>query len=136
MARWWKLAAVLVLVPVAGCPRSAPVSIKGQVTLDGQPVGPGSISFLPEPGTDSRKASVAIEEGRYGVPADRGPSPGSFKVEINWARKTGRKVPSADPGIMMDETREAVPSKYNSQTTLTVEIKSGENVRDFHLKSR
>ena len=80
--------------------------------------------------------AAAVEGGAYEVPADLGAAPGTFKVEISWAKKTGRRVPSADPGIMMDETREAVPAKYNSRTTLTVAIKPGENVHDFPLKSQ
>jgi hypothetical protein len=120
---------------LTGC-AAAPTGIKGEVTLDGQPVGPGNIVFQPEPGSDSRKASAAIEDGKYSIPAERAPAPGTFKVEVRWSKKTGRSVPSADPGIMMDETFEAIPAKYNDSTTLTVEIKPGASVYDFHLKSK
>ena len=33
---------------VVGCGSSGQVSVQGRVTFDGQPVGPGSIVFLPE----------------------------------------------------------------------------------------
>ena len=36
----------------------------------------------------------------------------------------------------MDETREIIPRKYNENTTLTVDIGSGENMKDFELTSK
>src|SRR5262245_22550970 len=90
------------LLLIAGCNSSDQVTVKGEVTLDGAPVGPGSISFYPEDGTVSRKASAAILDGKYEIPAEIGPSPGKFKIEITWPKATGKKVPSADPGIMTE----------------------------------
>ncbi len=51
-------------------------------------------------------------------------------------KPTGRKVASADPGMTMDETREAVPRKYNAETTLTVDVGATETVKDFALTSK
>ena len=62
--------------------------------------------------------------------------PGSYRVEISWRKPTGRKIASADPGIMIDETREAVPAKYNTDSTLTVEIGSGDVEKNFALTSK
>ena len=139
MVRWRKAAAPLLLaglvVWAGGCGGAGQTSVKGAVTLDDQPVGPGSISFL-STGEGGANAAAAIEDGKYQTPPDRGPRPGTYKVEISWPKKTGKKIPSLDPGIMSDETREAIPAKYNAQSTLTVEIQPGENVKDFHLKSR
>ena len=36
----------------------------------------------------------------------------------------------------MDETQEAIPPQYNTQTTLRRELKPGENVHDFDLKTQ
>ena len=51
-------------------------------------------------------------------------------------KPTGGKIESADPDIMMDETREAIPPKYNSNSTLTAEIAAGENVKVFALSTK
>jgi len=125
------VAAALLLT---GCgPRQS--SVKGTVTFDGAPVEEGSISFFPEPGTESRKASAAILNGAFAIPAEAGPMPGKFRVEINWVKKTGRKAPSADPGMPdIDERIEAIPEKYNSASTLVREITPGENTLEFVLE--
>jgi hypothetical protein len=137
MIRWRDLLLMgLLLAAAPGC-GSDQVSIKGEVTLEGKAVGPGSIVFLPQAGTQSRKAAAAIIDGKYEIPADRGPTPGTFRVEISWSKKTGRKIPSADPVIpLIDETREAIPKKYNSKSILTVKIVAGENKHDFALEAR
>ena len=125
------------MVAVAvGCGSSNQVSVQGRVTFDGQPVGPGSIVFLPETGAEGTKVAAPIEDGKYQIGTERGAAPGNFRVEISWSKKTGRQLPSADPGIMMDETKEAIPPQYNSQTTLRCELKPGENVHDFDLKTQ
>jgi hypothetical protein len=124
------------LTAVIGCGSSKEVSIKGSVTFDGQPVGPGSIVFAPETGNESIKVAAPIEDGKYEIGAERGATPGMFRVEISWSKKTGRQIPSADPGVMVDEVQEAIPAKYNAQSTLSREIKPGENVHDFDLQPR
>lgn len=122
------------LVATAGC-GSSDVSVQGQVTLDGQPAGPGNIVFAPEAGGEGTKIAASLEDGKYLIGPERGAKPGSYRVEISWSKKTGRQVPSADPGIMMDETKEAIPPQYNTQTTLSRELKPGENVHDFELRA-
>jgi hypothetical protein len=134
MKKAWGMMLAGVLLAGWGCgPKQH--GIKGQVTLDGQLVGPGSIVFLPEEGTISRKASAAILDGQYEVPTEHGPLAGFFRVEISWMEKTGKQIPGVDPGTMIPETREIMPAQYNSASTLKVEVKPGENVFDFHLKS-
>ena len=123
------------LLAASGCGgNSGRMSVKGKVTLDDQPVEAGSIVFLPS--GEGTKAAAAIEKGEYAVAADEGLKPGKYRVEVSWFKPTGRKMESADPGIMMDETREAIPAKYNANSTLTAEITSGENVKDFALTTK
>lgn len=130
MRRW----CVLALLLIAGC-GTGQVPIQGTVTLDGVPVEEGSISFFPEAGTNSRKASAAILNGEFSIPLENGPLPGKFKVEISWIKKTGRKIPSADPGMGdVEERIEAIPTKYNTASTLVREIAAGGNKLDFKLE--
>jgi hypothetical protein len=61
---------------------------------------------------------------------------GKNRVEIKGFRKTGRKMP--DPmafgtKTLTDEIIQIVPPEYNSQSTLTREIKAGSNTLDFDL---
>jgi hypothetical protein len=119
----------------ASCARESASSVHGKVTLDGEPVAAGNISFLPTAGS-GRKAAAAIEQGVYALaPSDKLPA-GTYRVEIRWPKPTGRKISSADPGTQADETREAVPAKYNSESKLTVEIRSGDLEKDFALSSK
>lgn len=60
----------------------------------------------------------------------------SYRVEVNWPKPTGKKIPSTDPGILADETFEVVPRKYNVNTSLTADVTAGENVKDFALTSK
>jgi len=120
---------------IAGCAKESSSSVHGKVTLDGEPVAAGDIVFLPAQAS-SRKAAAAIEQGTYALaPSDR-LNPGSYRVEIRWPKGTGRKVASADPGMQAEETREAIPAKYNTDSTLKVEIGSGDIEKDFALSSK
>lgn len=127
--------ALWVVVAVVGCGGSKNVAIQGEVTLDGQPVGPGSIVFYPEGGSGA-PASAAIENGRYEIPPERGPTAGTYRIEISWPKKTGKTIPSNDPGFTTEETVEAIPPKYNSQTTLKAEISSSQSKHDFPLTTQ
>ena len=119
----------------SGCGGPAAPSLKGKVTFDGVPVASGNIVFLPEQ-SEGRKAAAAIEDGNYVVPAEEGLLPGKYRVEVSWHKPTGRKIPSADPGIMMDETKEVIPARYNSDSTLTADLAPGEASKDFALTSK
>jgi hypothetical protein len=125
------------LVIVTGCEHSDRGSVSGAVTLDGQPVDGGIISFFPN-GREARKsACTTIAAGRYAVPAGSGPAIGANRVEIRWSRKTGKKVPGALLASReTDELVEAVPARYNANSELKVEIKPGDNQADFQLKSK
>jgi len=129
----WVVVAIVLLL--AGCSGEKPASVHGKVTLDGQPVTMGSIVFL-QAGAEGRKAAAAIEQGIYSIPASDKLLPGSYRVEISWHKPTGRRIASADPGMTAEETREAVPAKYNSESTLTVEIAGGDVAKDFALVSK
>jgi hypothetical protein len=126
---------ILTICLIAGCKETSPSSIHGTVTLDGESVELGNIVFLPASGSGPR-AAAPIEQGVYSIPASEKLVPGSYRVEISWRKPTGRKSASADPGMMIDETREAVPAKYNTDSTLIVEIGRGDVAKNFDLISR
>jgi hypothetical protein len=122
----------LALAGLAGC--SGQQKVTGNVTLDGAPVDGGVISFVPkdESGGATPKGGP-ITGGKYAVPLGAG----SYRVEISWPKKTGRKVGTpGDPEVQMDETVEAVPSNYNSASTLSADVKPGATTFNFDLKSQ
>ncbi|MFH1924018.1 MAG: hypothetical protein ABIP48_29540 [Planctomycetota bacterium] len=130
----WAPLAVL-LVVIAGCDGSNRAGVTGEVTLDGQPVEDGTISFVPSGGA---AAWGDIKGGRYSISAAEGPGVGTSRVEIRWDRKTGKKspaVPPAPPDTMIEETEEAVPARYNAESELKAEVKSGKNTFDFKLEA-
>ena len=129
------LALILALLGLAGC--SGQPSVQGTVTFDGTPVDDGAISFVPTGGGTGGAGTVGapIVDGKYTV-AGKGVAPGSYRVEIIWRKKTGRKVPTpGDPGNMIDQVVQAIPPQYNTNSTLTRDIKPGTNTLDFDLKS-
>ena len=132
-----------VLSPFAGCRGDRRVAIEGRVTLDGQPVENGTISFLPVEGTQGPSSGAAILGGRYKIPRDKGPFVGTYQVEIQASRKTGKKISAeailgmpSGSGAQVDETVEAIPARYNRDSTLRREVQSGRNVLDFELSAK
>lgn len=125
---------------IAGCADQGPkrIAVTGTVKLDGKPVERGSISFIPPTGSEIPSTSAEIKAGEYVLPAEAGPAIGKYRVEVRWSRPTGKKIPvgsPAPPGTMMDEVREAIPAKYNTQSTLEREISPGDETVDFDLES-
>lgn len=136
------LAMAIGLLVLCGCSRRGydgpeRAAVIGQVTLDGVPVQNGVMNLIPAGGDGLRKASTLVEAGSYDLPEAKGPNVGTYRVEILWRKPTGRKIPGSDMhGSMVDETAEAIPSKYNTQTTLQIEITPGRNRHDFQLTSK
>ena len=128
---------VILLTATVGCSNRA--SVSGTVTLDGQPIDGGAISFIPDDNAKDSASWGKIKEGYYLIRAGDGPVPGPHRVEIRWSRKTGRKtyaLPPASPTEVIEEVREVVPARYNSQSKLKAEIETGENTVNFELESQ
>ena len=126
---------LLLLIALPGCGRGTRVPLQGSVHYAGSPVDNGTITFIPDGGTDDTrpKAGTRITAGRYVFEPNFGPFPGRYKVQITWDRKTGRKRSTGDADLR-DETIQVLPGKYNVQTTLTHEVKSGQTKQDFNLE--
>lgn len=119
-----------------GCGSGGPsrVGVSGTVLLDGEPVPEGTVVFVPE--GEGIRAGGPIENGKYSVAAAFGPNLGKHKVEITWPKKTGRVINTPKTEGETDERTEAIPEKYNKNTTLVVTIQPGANQHDFDLKSK
>ena len=120
----------------SGCSSDSDRSrVHGAVSYNGEPVDDGGIAFIPEGGGDTAlRATGSIEDGQYDLDSKRGPYPGNYRVEIFWNKKTGRQLASPSGKAFKDETRQAIPPRYNEQTELTADVKSGRNTLDWDLK--
>ena len=108
--------------------------VAGEATFEGQPIDLGSISLIPTGGKGLPSGGV-ITDGKYEVPEEKGPTAGTYRVEIHWLKRTGKKLRDADTGEMYDERREALPHKLHTNSELSIEVPLPKNRHDFTLKS-
>ena len=108
--------------------------LSGKVTVNGQPMESGVISFLPQE-KEGRVSGGPIKSGAYSVTEAMGPNAGKYRVEIHWNKPTGRRVKDAYGEEIMDEDKEGLPAKYHSKSELTVEVQVKQNTFDFELKT-
>jgi hypothetical protein len=120
--------ALLALV-IASCHgRSELASVRGTVTLDGQPLADAFVVFAPtKAGTTSYGKTDAA--GRYEM-LFKDKEPGAWIGENLVRISTGDLGSGGKAG-----PRERVPVVYNQKTTLKREVRPGENTFDFDLKS-
>ncbi len=137
------LIAASVLATCVGCTgsgRPALASVKGRVTYQGKPVVEGQIIF------QSDKCRTAIgnigPDGSYLLTTYKsgdGAMPGRYTVTVNAMRSTGTRPKSPRDEISPDfkpgTIEWLVPEKFSrpETSTLTAEVKPGQNTIDFDL---
>src|SRR5262249_24310073 len=126
------LALPLLLAALAGC-SGGRAGASGKVSYDGKPVDGGTIVFIPEGEGGGIKVGGDIVGGEYNLPADRGPKPGKYNVQILGKQKNPTAKSAAPDLVSADQTIQVIPPKYNTQTTLTRDVKSGSNELSFEL---
>jgi hypothetical protein len=139
-----RLTLPLTLLLMAGCGgNTTPVDtlprqpVSGSVTLDGKPLSEGKIQFDPaEQGRVATAFAVAdIKDGKFTIEKAQGPVPGKYKVSIS--SRTSPHIGAGDmPGTAPKQEPEKIPTKYNTQTTLTKEITTEANNFEFPLVSK
>jgi len=112
-----------------GCSRGpAKAAFAGRVTLDGEPLPQGAISFYPL--SRGPSAGAVIENGSYQMTA----VPGSYRVEITGSKVVGQKKRYDTPDSPMDDVLQpVVPAEYNSASKLVQEVKLDTKTLDFKL---
>jgi len=121
------LAAMVALIS-AGCgngDRPTLGQVHGHVTLDGKPLGNAGIAFRPEIGA-RESMGVTDANGEYilrYIREEMGGAVGKNAVRITTQRNNDPKT-------------ETLPEKYNRKTTLTAEVKPGENEINYDLQSK
>jgi hypothetical protein len=109
--------------------------VSGEVTLDDQPLDEGVVRFVPIDGkTPTASALIAGGKFREKVPV------GSHRVEISapklpkgFASSKELKRGTVDEGTALEEL---IPRKYNADSELKADVKSGSNTVRFDLKSK
>lgn len=142
-----RLAIAMILVSIhPGCSDAnrAGVAVSGKVTVDGQPLGRGTITFS----TSNPGAPVVVGDiiyGEYLLKAHEGPWPGEQSVQI-LAFKEKSTDSSVAPATIQQttvasakqkatplvEVEQYLPARFNSETTLKVTLNPGTN-RNINL---
>jgi len=139
---WLPLAFLIVCAGCGGADDGlARQPIWGTVTLDGQPLANGVITFTPASGQPTQSGGV-ISAGKFSVPREQGPVVGNYSVSINSSSAEATVPPDQEksgmPGhVAPNRARDPIPDKYNAKTTLTAEVKKeGGNDFQFDLKTK
>lgn len=121
----------------AGCGGRFEAKLNGKVTLDGEPLPTGNVTFRPtEVGGSAAYARIdesgyyAVQTGRdYGLPA------GTYNVTVMAREKPA--VQYGKDGAPPPSGKQITPDWYHSANTsgLTVDVKPGSNRYDIELTS-
>ena len=149
-------AIVLPAVLLVGCGGPSLGTVTGTVTIDGKPAPNVTVTFVPEAGGRA-STGVTDSEGKYELlySVDKGALIGKHKVALQTNREAQgeagvdedmesdsddyEKLASGETNMYkQDEAnwKEPIPAKYNTETTLSVEVKSGANVHDFAIETK
>jgi hypothetical protein len=132
--------ALALAVLAAGCGPAGRGTLSGSVTLDGQPLALGAISLEPLPAAAGEATGGLVRDGRYELTGKAAPRVGRYRVAITASpTATGRTVPdpTRPPGSLAPELiGGTVAARFNTETTLSVEIDPGPNTADFAVESK
>jgi hypothetical protein len=130
----WAAIVLSIIISATGCDQGPPTGlVTGTVKTDGQVPPPGSsITFFPADGKSPSTGAV-LNEGRYSV---RVPV-GMARVEIRAPRPAAKSSANAEgPGAEGGLIEESLPEKYNDQSELTLDVKSGSNEKNWELTGK
>lgn len=109
--------------------------ISGLVTVDDQPLKKGVITLYPT--GQGTTVGGEINDGKFSLARESGPSVGNYRVEIVAFKPSGKKEFDVDLNQQIDVEVQYLPAIYNEKSTLTCEVKAdGKNEFEFKLKSK
>ncbi len=126
----------LMVVGCGGAPGDQPDlgTVTGTVTMNGQPLSGVMVVFSPENGRSSMGQTDA--EGKYEleyVGDTKGAKVGQHSISITTAQNDSSEEEGGGGEEGGAPSKETIPPAYNTQTTLTEEVKPGENIINFTL---
>jgi hypothetical protein len=100
--------------------------------VDNQPAKAGYLTYIPVDGMSSTSGGQIVD-GKYTATVPIG----KMKVQIHVPKVIGEKrTYEADPNSPMQPISvESLPPKYNVQTELVLDVKPGENKKDYDLST-
>jgi hypothetical protein len=128
------------LTSLLGCGDGGPelASVKGIVTVDGQPVPNATLTFVPQEGSPSY--GQTNREGKYELmftDVKRGAMLGSHQVTIEGQRLSKDELAEMKAqGMDVPDRIVEIPKAYRQAGALTAEVKRGSNAIDFNLETK
>lgn len=135
--------ALLFVSAVIGCGGDGlrRVAVSGQVTVDGESLAKGYISFVPTNDTEGPKAGGEIVDGNFEIPKANGPVIGDMRIEITEHQELSFDLDDPDAfneqAVNGELPRNRIPPQYNEQSVLlekTTEDGPNEYVFDLHTR--
>lgn len=124
---------------LVGCgPRTDRLALSGNVTLDGAPLDKGTIQFTTLGEGTLQSTGAVIQEGAYHIPAEKGLSPGTFRVELSAPDGNAQpvRVAAYPGGPTIPVAPDRIPAEYNIESNKSVKVtRDGENQFDFEVSS-
>lgn len=123
-----------------GCGDGGPelASVKGVVTVDGQPVPNAILTFVPKEGSPSYGQTNG--DGSYELmftDVKRGAMLGQHQVSIEGQRLSKDELAEMKAqGMEVPDRVIEIPKAYRQPGALTAEVKRGSNAIDFHLEAK
>ena len=112
-------------------------SISGLIRLDGRPLPEGIVHYYPRSSGGPRPAVVGgamVRNGRFSIPRELGLIPGRYRVAVFSATTAQRKRENGSvPGNATTSAPEMIPAKYNSQSSLEIEIKDSHLIKEMTI---
>jgi hypothetical protein len=105
-------------------------AVTGSVTLKGQPLDSGVITFVPDGGS-GQPGSAVITNGKYSISGEHGLLLGKYKVALS---APDGKTPDLEPGALPGPSgnfasKDRIPDEFNAKSKLEFEVKAtAENV--------
>lgn len=118
---------------VAGCggsPDIKPIKnlipCSGTVTLDGQPLPQGTVTFAPVNQADGQPATGSIKDGKF-TANTTATAPGVVAAKYRVSIVATEKPQDIKPGVIPPPPASLIPAKYNNPATsgFEVEVKKG-----------
>ena len=106
--------------------------VTGTVTMDGHPLQGAEVMFMISGGEGRPSVAVTDTNGWYQMQfagAAKGVLLGTHQVYIS------KRAEPAEGEEAVEYSAALVPAKYNTESELTFEVKSGKQVADFELTS-
>jgi hypothetical protein len=127
-----RMSVAATLMFLSGCGPSDWGNLSGTVLLNGQPVGPGTISLEPIDGDRAGAFAEFGDDGKYQVTSSgrkEGARIGEYQVVIRGGEGSGEEIVGPRP-------KNKIPARYSNPKTsdLKVTIAPGKQTHDFDLK--